>query len=69
MSEIDNTTPNTGDAVDEQTAPENRPQSKNDIPSELPILPLRNTVAFPFSMMPLSVGIPRSVNLVNDALK
>ena len=69
MSEIDNTTQNTGDAVDEQTDPENRPQPKNDIPSELPILPLRNTVAFPFSMMPLSVGIPRSVNLVNDALK
>ena len=69
MSETDNTTKNTGDAVDEQTDPENRPQPKNDIPSELPILPLRNTVAFPFSMMPLSVGIPRSVNLVNDALK
>lgn len=69
MSEIDNTTQNTGDAVDEQTDPENRPQPKNEIPSELPILPLRNTVAFPFSMMPLSVGIPRSVNLVNDALK
>ncbi|MGB8333045.1 MAG: endopeptidase La [Desulfobacterales bacterium] len=69
MSEIDNTTQNTGDVVDEQTDPENRPQPKNDIPSELPILPLRNTVAFPFSMMPLSVGIPRSVNLVNDALK
>ncbi len=69
MSEEDNTTKNTGDAVNEQTDPESRPQPKNDIPSELPILPLRNTVAFPFSMMPLSVGIPRSVNLVNDALK
>ncbi|MGB7918802.1 MAG: endopeptidase La [Desulfobacterales bacterium] len=69
MSEIDNTTQNTGDAVEEQPDPENRPQPKNEIPSELPILPLRNTVAFPFSMMPLSVGIPRSVNLVNDALK
>ncbi len=69
MSETDNTTKNTGDTVNEQSDPESRPQPKNDIPSELPILPLRNTVAFPFSMMPLSVGIPRSVNLVNDALK
>jgi len=69
MSEIDNTTKITGDAVNEPSDPENRPQPENDIPSELPILPLRNTVAFPFSMMPLSVGIPRSVNLVNDALK
>lgn len=69
MSEIDNTTKNTDDAVNDQSDPESHPQPKNDIPSELPILPLRNTVAFPFSMMPLSVGIPRSVNLVNDALK
>lgn len=69
MSEIDNPTKDAGDAVNEQTEPETRPQPKADIPSELPILPLRNTVAFPFSMMPLSVGIPRSVNLVNDALK
>ena len=40
-----------------------------DIPNELPILPLRSTVAFPFSMIPLTVGIPRSVELINDALK
>ena len=35
----------------------------------MPILPLRNTVAFPFSMVPLSVGVPRSVKLIEDALK
>jgi ATP-dependent Lon protease len=69
MSETDNTIKNNGDAVNEKTDPDPRPQPNNDIPSELPILPLRNTVAFPFSMMPLSVGIPRSVSLVNDALK
>ena len=40
-----------------------------EIPNELPILPLRNTVAFPFSMVPLSVGVPRSVKLIEDALK
>jgi len=38
-----------------------------NIPEELPILPLRNTVAFPFSALPLVVGIPRSVKLVEDA--
>ena len=36
---------------------------------ELPILPLRNTVAFPYSIMPLLVGIPKSVKLVDEALK
>ncbi len=37
------------------------------IPEELPILPLRNTVAFPYIVMPLAVGIPRSVRLIEDA--
>ncbi len=36
------------------------------IPAVLPILPLRNVVVFPMSFMPLSVGQPRSVRLVDD---
>jgi ATP-dependent Lon protease len=39
------------------------------IPDEVPILPLRNTVAFPYIVMPLAVGIPRSVKLVEEADK
>lgn len=38
----------------------------SDLPEDLPILPLRNTVAFPFIVMPLSVGIPRSVQLIEE---
>jgi ATP-dependent Lon protease len=38
------------------------------VPEELPILPLRNTVALPFAMIPLAVGIPRSIRLVEEAL-
>ena len=41
----------------------------SDIPEELPILPLRNTLAFPFMMMPLSVGILLSAGLIEDARK
>ncbi len=40
-----------------------------DIPEEIPVLPLRNTVVFPFSVTPLAVGIPRSVKLIEDALQ
>jgi ATP-dependent Lon protease len=40
-----------------------------DIPKEVPILPLRNTVVYPFSVVPLTVGIPRSVKLIEDALE
>ena len=39
------------------------------IPSEIPILPLRNTVSYPFSVLPLMVGVPRSVKLIEDALE
>lgn len=39
------------------------------IPNELPILPLRNTLAYPFMVLPLQVGIARSVKLIEDALQ
>lgn len=39
------------------------------MPHELPILPLRNTLAYPFSVLPLAVGIARSVKLIEDALQ
>ena len=35
---------------------------------ELPVLPLRNVVAFPHGLLPLSVGLPRSVRLLEDVL-
>ena len=39
------------------------------IPSELPILPLRDTVLFPNSFMPLAVARESSVRLIDDAMK
>jgi ATP-dependent Lon protease len=38
------------------------------IPSELPILPLRDTVLFPNSFMPLAVARESSVRLIEDAI-
>jgi ATP-dependent Lon protease len=49
--------------------PEKYDEQADNIPSELLILPLRNTVAFPFSVLPLSVGVPRSVKLIKEAMK
>jgi ATP-dependent Lon protease len=43
--------------------------SKESIPEELPILPLRGTVAFPFIIMPLSIGVPRSTKLIKAAVQ
>jgi ATP-dependent Lon protease len=39
----------------------------DQVPEELSILPLRNTVAFPFTIIPLSIGISRSIQLVEEA--
>ena len=38
------------------------------IPAELPILPLRDTVLFPNSFMPLAVARESSVKLIDDAI-
>ena len=39
-----------------------------NIPEELPMLPLRNTIGYPFAILPLVIGIPRSITLIEDAL-
>lgn len=38
------------------------------IPGELPLLPVRNIVVFPFMILPLYVGREQSINAVNEAL-
>ncbi len=40
---------------------------KIQFPAELPILPLRNTVAFPYTILPLTVGVERSIKLIEEA--
>jgi len=41
---------------------------QRDLPGALPVLPLRETVAFPDTLTPLAVGQERSIKLVNDVL-
>ena len=38
------------------------------IPAELPILPLRGTVAYPYLIVPLVVGREKSIRLVDEAM-
>src|SRR4051794_37118960 len=40
-----------------------------EIPGELPILALRNTVLFPGVVIPITVGRDKSIKAVNDAYK
>lgn len=40
-----------------------------ELPAELPLLPLRNTVLFPGVVLPITVGRDKSIKAVNDAYK
>ena len=46
--------------------PEFKPQ---DLPSELPILPLRNSVFFPGAVMPLTIGRAKTIRLIEEATR
>src|SRR5437763_5695745 len=39
-----------------------------EIPAELPVLPLKETVVFPQSLAPLAIGQERSIKLVDDVV-
>ena len=41
--------------------------SEEQFPSVLPVLPMRNVIVFPFMVVPVTVGQPRSQKLVEDA--
>jgi ATP-dependent Lon protease len=41
--------------------------SNTEMPKELPIIPLRNTVLFPGVVMPITVGREKSMKLIHDA--
>ncbi|MEZ4226295.1 MAG: endopeptidase La [Polyangiaceae bacterium] len=45
-----------------------RSASRQPSAEQVPILPLRNSVLFPMSVVPINVGRPRSVRLVEDLL-
>ncbi|MDD5354876.1 MAG: LON peptidase substrate-binding domain-containing protein, partial [bacterium] len=39
-----------------------------DLPTEVPILPVRDTVFYPFVVSPIIIGREKSIKLVEDAL-
>jgi ATP-dependent Lon protease len=54
--------------VSELNFEEQLDQSDVQIPSTLPVLPLKETVVFPQSVSPLAIGQERSVKLVDDSV-
>src|SRR5690606_12288496 len=43
--------------------------NKEEVPTELSILPLRNMVLFPGVVIPITAGRDKSIKLINDAMK
>jgi ATP-dependent Lon protease len=68
MDEADETTESHIVVRDESTAlGEQVPESDLlSIPEDLPILPLRGVVVYPHTVVPLTIGQPRSIRLVDD---
>ncbi len=54
-------------AAESGSAPETGTPEPGSI-RELPVLPVRHTVLFPFALLPLNVGRERSVALLNDVM-
>src|SRR4051812_36498174 len=54
--------------MSELTLDEQIEQGEVEIPSTLPVLPLKETVVFPQSVSPLAIGQERSVKLVDDVV-
>ncbi len=65
MSDHNENTSDPSDLKPEDVSVGDRPLA---IPAELPVLPLRDTVLFPNSFMPLAVARESSVRLIDDAI-
>jgi len=55
------------DIINTQQADISKENLANLVEDELPILPLRNIAPMPLAVLPLAVGIPRSVQLIEEA--
>jgi len=68
--ELKGVSPSVTFVEDEQPVPlqDIEPETAVTIPDELPILPLRGLVVYPQTAIPLTVGQPRSVRLVDEVV-
>ncbi len=53
----------------QRTLRESDPEEHLNIPDILPVLPLKDTVVYPFAVQPLGVGQERSIRLIDDVMR
>ncbi|MEB2288017.1 MAG: endopeptidase La [Anaerolineae bacterium] len=66
--EVDVTDSDVSEADERAVQADRAPEASFDLPAELPILPLRGLVVYPHTTVPLTVGQPRSVKLVDEVV-
>ena len=57
-----------GENVEDVVGTVEEPVTAASIPTNLPILPLRGLVVYPQTAVPLTIGQPRSIRLVDDVV-
>ena len=57
------------EAEEEERRAKSEREPALELPDELPILPLKDTVVYPFAMIPLGVGKDRSIRLIDDVMR
>jgi ATP-dependent Lon protease len=55
--------------VAEKELPPQEPETEQEIPKRLPLLPVRDVVVFPYMILPLFVGREMSIKAIEDALQ
>ena len=58
----------TGLEIEVGSGPDDDVEELTELPDELPVLPLKNTVLFPYLLSPLLVNTPASQRLIDDVL-
>ena len=63
--------PSESPAAEEQESDRNQQNDEEplSIPDELPILPLKDTVIYPYAVQPLGVGQERSIHLIDEVMR
>jgi len=69
--EIVQGSPSESSAAEEQESGRSQQNDEEplSIPEELPILPLKDTVIYPFAVQPLGVGQERSIRLIDEVMR
>ncbi len=60
---------NLADGEREANHSQNNDEEPLSIPDELPVLPLKDTVIYPFAVQPLGVGQERSIRLIDEVMR